>query len=479
MESTAGARKEAIRALWHRGVLEWKLHDAQKKMLKAYIAHNDPITVFACSRRFGKTYLLCVLAIETCLKKPNAIVKFVCPKKNQVKTNIQPLMTDIFRDCPNELKPEFKTNEYVYQFPNGSQIHLAGTDNGHHENLRGSRSDLWIVDEAGFCDELKYVVNTILAPTTDTTGGRGIIASTPSKEGDHEFIMDFYRPYDEENKLIKYTIYDNPLLSKAKIQEIIQRYARKEKDPEFRREYLVEIVNASDLSVVPEFTEEVEAKIVKVVPKPPYYDAYVAMDIGGKDMTAIIFGYYDFRNARLVIEDEIVFNKQTDNAIESSRNDLIAKAIKDKEESLWRLKPPYLRIADNNNVILLNDLNYQYGLTFFPTRKDQREAAINNMRVWISSERVIIHPKCTTLIAHLKHAMWAPNRKDFARSKVHAHYDALPALMYLIRNIVESKNPYPKHMLPSDFHQPHVENKHTPVENAWLDIFKRRTSLKR
>lgn len=485
MDSTPGARKEAIRALWHRGVLTWKLHEAQKKMLEAYITNNDPITVFACSRRFGKTFLLCVLAAETCLKKPNAIVKFVCPKKNQVKTNIQPLMTDLFKDCPAELRPEFKTNEFIYQFPNGSQIHLAGTDNGHHENLRGSRSDLWIVDEAGFCDELKYVVNTILAPTTDTTGGRGIIASTPSKNGDHEFIVDFYRPYDEEHKLIKYTIYDNPLLSKAKIREIIDRYVRKEKDPEFRREYLVEVVNASDLSVIPEFTEELEEKIVKDVDTPAFYDSYVSMDIGGKDMTVVIFGYYDFRNARLVIQDELVFNKQTDNVIESSRNDLIADAIRKKEESLWtssvsgEFKKPYLRIADNNNVILLNDLSYQYGLTFIPTRKDQREAAINNMRVWLSSERVYISPRCKTLIAHLKHAMWATNRKDFARSKVHAHYDAVPALMYLIRNIVETKNPYPPGVLTQDMFQPYRDKPKSTNDNAWLNIFKHRSSLKR
>lgn len=487
MISTPAARKEAIRALWHRGVLEWKLHQAQKKMLAAYIANNDPITVFACSRRFGKTYLLCVLAAETCLRKPNAIVKFVCPKKNQVKTNIQPLMTDLFKDCPAELRPEFKSNEFIYQFPNGSQIHLAGTDNGHHENLRGSRSDLWIVDEAGFCDELKYVVNTILAPTTDTTGGRGIIASTPSREGDHEFITEFYRPYDEEGKLIRYTVHDNPLLSKAKIREIIERYARKEKDPEFRREYLVEIVNASDSSVVPEFTEEVQAQVVKEVDRPPFYDSYVSMDIGGKDMTVVLFAYYDFRNARVVIEDELVFHKQTDNVIESSRNDLIANAIRKKEESLWtstisgEFKKPYLRIADNNNVILLNDLAYQYGLSFMPTRKDQREAAINNMRVWISSERVIIHPRCTNLIAHLKHATWATNKKDFARSKTYGHYDAVAALMYLIRNIIESKNPYPPGVLSSDMFQPITakEKTRTAQENTWVGLFKSRSSLKR
>jgi hypothetical protein len=459
--------KDAIRELWYRGRLDWKLHTVQKQMLASYIAQNENITVIACSRRLGKSFLLCLLAVETCLKKPNAIVKYVCPKKNMVKTILQPIMNEILKDCPAEIKPEFKYNDYMYVFPNGSQIQMAGTDNGHHENLRGGKSDLWVVDEAGFCDELKYVVNTILAPTTDTTGGRGLIASTPSKTGDHEFITDFYMPYDGEDKLIKYTIYDNPLISKAKIQEIINRYPKKEKDPEFRREYLCEVVSGSDNSVVPEFTEDIEKKIIREYERPAFYDAYVAMDIGGKDLTVLLFAFYDFKNATIVIEDELVFHKKTDNMIINSRNDTLASAIRKTEEKLWthpmsgEFKKPYMRVADSNNPILLNDLSYQYNLPFVPTRKDNREAALNTMRVKIAEEKIVIHPRCKTLIFHLKNATWAPNRKDFSRSKNHGHWDAIPALMYLVRNVIPTKNPYPPGSISADSFQMHKEKPKT------------------
>lgn len=490
--------KDAIRELWYRGILSYKLHAIQQQMTASYISQNKEITVIACSRRLGKSFWLCALAVEQCQKVPHSIVKYVCPKKNMVKTIIQPIMTEICKDCPAELKPEFRSNAYVYEFPNGSQIQMAGTDNGHHENLRGSKSELWIVDEAGFCDDLTYVVNTILAPTTDTTGGRGIIASTPSKTSDHEFITDFYYPAELDGTLIKYTVYDNPLLTKADVQKIINRYPLKEKDTEFRREYMCEVVNSSERAIVPEFTKELQEKIVKDIPRPAFYDSYVAMDIGGTDLTVVLFGYYDFLGAKLVIEDELVFGKKGSArrgnedsgfiVLPEFRIDDFAKYVNRKEELLWtnplsgELKKPYLRVADNNNVIFLNDLMYKHNLQFHPTRKDNREAAINNMRQMIAEERIIIHPRCKHLRSHLAVGIWAKNKKEFERSSAHGHFDAIPALYYLVRNLDEKRNPYPAGYQAAnrhDYYNPNKDNKLTAQEKTWVDIFKNRSSLKR
>lgn len=492
------SKKDAVRELWYRGKLTYKLHDVQKKMLSAYIDQNREVTVIACSRRLGKSYLLCLLASEICIQTPNSIVKYVCPRKNMVKTILDPIMKEIFKDCPPEMRYEFKTNEYMYVFPNGSQIQMAGTDNGHHENLRGGKSDLWIVDEAGFCDELSYVVNTILAPTADTTGGRGIIASTPSKTADHDFISEFFLPAELDNALIKYTIYDNPMISQAKIASIINRYPDKEKDAEFRREYLCEIVNNTDMAIIPEFTKELEALVVKEVPTPPFYDAYVGMDIGGKDLTVVLFGYYDFKNARTIIQDELVFgqrgNARTGNEDRGFtirpefRIDIFAKMVMQKEQELWtnkmsgEFKAPYLRVADNNNVIFLNDLTYAYNLQFVPTRKDDKDAVLNTVRVQLADEKIIIHPRCKTLIYHLKNGTWAKNKKDFSRSSANGHWDAIPALMYLIRNIQNTKNPYPAGygFKGSDsYFTPNKDTEFTQKQQVWVDLFKARKSIKR
>jgi hypothetical protein len=478
--------KDAIRELWARGKLSWKLHQVQQKMLNSYISQNQEITTISCSRQLGKTYFLCVLAMEQCIQHPNSIVKFVCPKKAQVKKNIEPKMRELLVDCPPEMRPEYKTNDYLYLFPNGSQIQLAGTDGGHYETLRGTSCHLWIIDEAGFCDNLDDVVRSVLSPTTDTTGGKGILVSTPSISSDHEFITEFLNPAEAEGTLIKYTIYDNPLITPEKLQKIINRYPLKEKDPVFRREYLCEVQNNGELSIVPEFTKTLEEKIVKVVDRPPFFDAYVGMDIGGKDLTVVIFGYWDFLNARLVIEDELVFGKSMGADIREFRIDQFATEINKIEQRLWtnklsgEFKAPYLRIADNNNIIFLNDLTYKYNLQFIPTRKDNRDAAINSMRQMIADERIIINPKCETLIRHLKHGVWAKNKKDFARSSKNGHYDAIPALYYLIRNLQEHKNPYPpgyQHTNKYNIFDP-GKKEHSPKEQAWISMFSPKTSLK-
>lgn len=104
--------------------------------------------------------------------------------------------------------------------------------------------------------------------------------------------------------------------------------------------------------------------------------------------------------------------------------------------------------ADNNNIILLNDLRSDHGLSFIPTRKDNKQAAINKARTLIQDRNIIIHPRCLTLISHLKSGRWADHLKngykEFAKDAEGGHYDTLDAFIYLVRNFVSGKNPYPK-----------------------------------
>lgn len=386
---------------------------------------------------------MCVLAIETCLRKENAIVKYACPKQKMVKTILKPIMRKLLEDCPPELMPEYKEADKIYLFPNGSEIQMAGTDNQNYDNIRGGKADLWIVDEAGFCNELETVVYSVLQPTTTTTAGRGILASTPDPDApEHDFIKLFVEPAKLLGKLFKYTIYDNPLIDETRRQKIINSYPGGIANRKFKAEYLCEILRNEENTVVPEFDDPTEFLIVSsTYVRPKFYDTYLAMDIGGKDFTVVLFAYYDFLNARIVIEDELVLK-------EKQMSSKIVKGIREKSETLWGEKPHYLRFADNNNIILLNDLGL-HGLTFIPTRKDNKEAAINTLRMKVMEHQIVIHPRCKTLIYHLKFAMWKKSAsngsgyREFARGADGSHFDALDALIYLVRNVVYGKNPYP------------------------------------
>lgn len=463
--------------------MRWKLDDLQKKIYDQFYDDQDDITTMLISRQTGKSFFLALLSIETCLKKPDAVVKFVTPKLKMVKNILNKNMKVILKDCPLDIRPEWVENEKVWRFPNGSEIQAAGSDNQNYDSIRGGTCDLWIVDEAGFCNELEEVVFSVLIPTTTTTGGTGLLSSTPDpKNPEHDFIKLFVEPAEINGRLFKYTIDDTVRLTPEEINKIVSRYPDGRKNPRFRAEYLCEIVRDIDSMVLPEFDAETEAQIVTDQFKTPkFYDYYLSMDIGGKDFTVILIAYYDFINGQVVILDEIVIRDK-----QNTKN--IADSIKQKKEEHFGEKLPYLMFSDNNNIILLNDLQIEHGLQFIATRKDNKEAAINNVRLKIQRNDIIIHPRCRTLISHMKNATWKTSNskgghsntsyKEFARSADNGHYDAVDALIYLIRNVVYGKNPYPSYYgaLSNETH--HVRERDNNSKSQLSKLFKVRKSLK-
>lgn len=440
------SRQAAIDQLWRRGNLTWKLDVNQKELYKLFYEGKEKINTWLLARRNGKSYTLLCLALETCLRKPNSSVKYVAPTKLQVKSIIEPLLLQIMEDCPEDLKPVFNGKEYSYTFHNKSRIELAGGDNGHAEKLRGGDAALVIVDEAGSIEDLEYIVKSILIPTTLITRAKIILASTPPRHFEHEFNK-FIERAEEEKTLIKKTIYDNPRLTKQDIEDQIKECGGITSDS-FRREYLCQTVRDATLTVFPEFDDDLCEAIVKDWPLPPFYDTYVAMDLGFKDLTVVLFGYYDFRAAKVIIQDEVVVDFQNrDMTIPS-----LTKLILEKEEKLWvnplslEIKKPTLRVSDINYIVTKQIYQDSGGrLSFSIPKKDDKEAAVNQFRVMLSTHKVIIHPRCINLIRHLKNAKWSNNtsKSSFARSPGNGHYDAADAAIYLIRSILYNKNPYP------------------------------------
>ena len=432
-------RAQAIKALWKKGILHWKLDSNQIEMRDMILNHEKSIIVIGASRQIGKSFVMCTLAVEFCLKHPNSIVKYIAPKVKDVRRIIAPLIREICSDAPEDLIPRYRTQEHTFRFPNGSEIQLAGTDNGHAESIRGTKSNLCIVDEAGFCDGLNYIINSVLLPTTTTTNGKIVMISTPSKSGDHDF-MHFMKKAKLEGTFIKKTIYDNPRLKPEDIARLADAVGGVD-SVDFKREYLVEVITDINDAVIPEFTKELQAEIVKEWPRPPYFDSYIAMDIGGRDNTAILFGYYDFRNSKLIIEDELIIRGN------SVVTDTLSAEIKRKEEALWStigggIKPIFMRIADNNNPILLNDLAVKHNLLFIAALKDDAEAALNNLRLLIKSKKVIINPRCITFIHELENTIWNKTRTSFLRTGG-SHGDTIDAAKYLCRHLNLTKSPFP------------------------------------
>lgn len=440
------SQQDAKAELWRRGILHFKLDSSQKELHKVFYEAKHKVSTWLLSRRNGKTYALIILASEQCIRHPNSIVKFVAPTKLQINTILRPLFKQIFEDCPEDIKPEFRAKDYIYYFPNGSEIQLAGTDNKHAEKLRGGDSHIAFIDEAGSCSDLNYVIKSILLPTTLITKGKIILASTPPEDSEHDFIR-YIEECDLKGSLIKKTIDDNPRITQKDKDELIKELGGVT-SADCRRELFCEIIKNPALSVIPEFTVELEKEVVKEWARPPFFDCYVSMDLGFKDLTCVLFSYYDFRAGKLIIEDEISMDFKDPN------NNLpkLMTSIQNKEKQLWgnpltnEIKKPYLRVSDINYIVTQEIARSSNNtIIFTPAKKDDKDAALNTVRMMLSGQKIIINPKCKTLIRHLKNVKWASsiNKSSFARSIDNGHYDMVDTLIYKVRSLIWNKNPYP------------------------------------
>ena len=447
------SKKDIINELWSRGELSYKFHNIQKEMYRILeTAEPNAILVWLCSRQMGKSFMLALVAIMYCLREKNSIVKLLTDTKLHCRTIYEPHFREILEDCPEELRPQYIPSQYLYVFPNGSEVQMAGTDGNSAERLRGQKSVLVLVDEAGFCNNLNYNVMSILAPTTTHTGGKIVLASSAPEDPDHDFTK-FIEKADMEGKLTNKTIYDNPLLTSEQIQQIIDRYPLGVHDPNFRREYLNIIEKNEEVTVFPEITADNIHELSENIPdKPGHYFPYVGMDLGFKDLTVVVFGYHDFKNDLIVIEKELVKTGKQLNL------KTFGYEILEIEKSLWtdpltnETKIPTKRVSDINYLVTEEIMkSSDYLVTFTNADKSGNKGiAVNTFRAAISAGRIKINAEgCPILLRHLKNVKWkkSSNKSEFDRSPDDGHYDAVDACLYLFRAIDPTRNPYPKGVL--------------------------------
>jgi hypothetical protein len=80
------------------------------------------------------------------------------------------------------------------------------------------------------------------------------------------------------------------------------------------------------------------------------------------------------------------------------------------------------------------------------SKKNGKEWMVNQLREFVKSGKLVIHPRCKMLIASLEFGIWKRDRSDFERSKELGHYDFIDALVYLVAVMlptVRNLNPIP------------------------------------
>jgi hypothetical protein len=417
------------------------LYSHQRGISRAYHESADTAleVVLKCGRRFGKSAWCVWEAITAGLRNPGWIILYAAPTAKQLRSMIKPHVMRYVADCPEHIRPQVKWQDGEILFKNGSVIHLAGTDNGNAERLRGPEAHLCIVDEASFMAELSYLVEDIMSPQTATTDGRIIITSTPPKQPAHDFAQ-VYVPratLGEDSLLIHRATTDAQHIKPERIERL-KRKAGGEDSITWRREYLALDVYDTESSIVPEFVKH-EAEIVAEMPRPAHFKRYVFGDIGFVDLSAWIFAYVDFERALLVIEDEMAF---TGKAASDQ-----ARELRQRERELWgepandNARPQ--RYVDATDLVRVEFPKSVPGYNVMPANNQDLDATVNTLRVATQERRYRIHPRCRQLIAHLKMGTWNSRRTGFDRVDGFGHFDFVAALMYGWKHANMRTNPFP------------------------------------
>lgn len=482
-------RKAKLRKVWEAGNLRWKLDPSQQAMYDQ-IKASWPLAKSAIERSFcldvsrqsGKDFMMSVMAVEHCIQNKRMLrIPYGCPTVDNVQDLLAPTMASIFQDCPPDMLPkEIRNNSFFNSrpyltWPWGARIVLVGCDL-HPDWLRGPASEVFILTEPAFMEGLDSLLESILFPQQLTMPhGWSILASTPPETPGHAWTQKYLPRAKDKGMYAKRTIYDCPRFTPEQVEGYRKQYG--EKSTRWRREYLCEHIVESEQAVVPEFSD-VKADIVHSNYKiPAYRDTYVALDPGFSHATGGVFAFYDFETDKVIIEGDL--------ALKGLNSREVSRAVKAREWQLWGYKPEkpgamndetwveevrlmqlmfyrdlpvaqptqswrdgqlkykvYRRVSDTDSRLIC-DMSLEHGLTISPTEKDEAIAALNAMRIRIADKKIIINPRCTWLISHLEQAVWNKGRTKFAEESGGGHFDTIPALVYLNRNMIWGKNPNP------------------------------------
>ncbi len=467
------AKKRGVVAAWTAGRLRYKLNTRPMWLPDYDKIHAMPpgeTYIMECGRRTGKSSLLMLLGAEICIQNPRCLVGYIAPVREKLTEYVQPIIYDLIQDCPEGMKPEYKEKTCTLVFPNGAKIMFVGSNNKSYVALRGFKLKMLLGDEIAFMDDLGFALDQVIRPALFDSQGKLVAGSTPPPTLDHEFI----EMADAARALgfwCHYSVYDAGYPIEW-IEREKKKYLRKvgKGEADWRREYMAERIVDPTRAIIPEWKDEYAIEI----PRDEFFQYYqyvVALDLGWSDLTVVLWMYWDFKRAMLVVEDEVVLKGP------SMTTDLLVRQIKDRDNLLGLGDPLRggkkvdTRVADVNNPLILQDMARLHGMAFNFPSKDRLEAMVNELRMLVGKGGVAVAPRCKVLIQTLKNGIWDESHKQFERASTTGHADAVAALLYGARSVNAMRNPIPPghnidprtHFIPDALK--------TSEQNAWQKAF--------
>jgi len=396
-----------------------------------FLASPAPERLLVAGFGSGKTLVGAAEHIKLSTLNPKLESLIVVANIPIARKTVIPVMQKMLEESNIEFS--YHKNTFTFYLPQFKHtIFIQSAE--YPDNLKGSNvTHVWF-DELAIMDRDAYIQGIARAREPKAYKYPRVFATT-TPEGLNWVYEEFVQKKIEGRHIISGRTLDNPALPKSYIKQLENRYTEEQKEMYLGGKF---VANREGL-VIPEWNEAYKIKELPEDQFYEYYDRYVSMDLGVKDKTAILFGTYYYRTAKLVIEDEIIMQGNQMTTLK------IAEYLKHKEEKLWGAHARVKRYADSNNLMLLQDLSLLHDMYVMATSKDTLEAMINQARLWVGAGRVQIMEHCKELVDSLPLVKWNPNkhRADIQRSESYGHGDALMALVYMVRNIDTHTNPIP------------------------------------
>jgi hypothetical protein len=509
-------RREARAELWRRRevwpLLEVYLDRDQLADMRAFMAGGDaergvlpPEDWYDdISRQRGKSWKWCVFAVVWAHCHGRQFIKYAAQLGKSVRNIIRPTINALVADMPPEYREKVSQRgndapvlairedkvDHKWLFPNGSEIQAAGANFGHYEDLRGQKSHLNINDEAGFYDDFD-AVQRVLRPQTQTTRGVNVYATTPPETPGHP-VTTVMQALKAAGRYSHRTIHNHPRMTPGDIETYLTREALAKgmtletfrRTTYYRREFLCMHVVEESRAIIPEWTMDAADcgadghpegtlwgdVLTREVERPRWADTYTFADFGfTRDPSAVLFGYWDFEGARLVVVDETP-------PLYRTRTDKLAVAYRERCLALWPLSgpPPYADARPakqppphaNGSPVppeehaywepysaggdqggrgeeVLTELAKEHNLAWRGANKVDLEIRVNEVRRMIAAGKLWVHPRCVHLRKQLSQGLWADKAKtDFERTSG-GHLDHLAALVDLVSTLDRQHNPVP------------------------------------
>lgn len=456
------AREQSWREGWaHR----WALDEGQQAWRTAFLG-TAPLssTVWNVGRQRGKTFAAVFLALETCLRLRGGVVRYCAKTKDSAVGIVMPAWKVLTETMPEDMRPRQGRSDYEWTFPStGATFVLFGTDAQSFTKGRGPRTDLQLLDECGFYQDLVSVESALL-PSLQTTGGRALYLSTPAESVGHPYTARIYAAL-AAGRYQHGTFWDNPRVDHEAVIEAERTRLGMSRETflastYFRREYLAEIVTDESRAAMPSWSRELAQRVVGEWVRPEYYDGYQAHDPGKTgDPHASLFGYLDPARNALVIEDELELRSAATSvggwAAEVKRRETLwygvdswggtvagaehwlagRSDVPDWVRDIMRQtssRQPYLRVGDDAGDC--RDLSVDHGLCVFPAEKHDKSLEASNTNQLLFEGRILIHLRCVGLIRQLYATVWNRTRSSWERTD-QDHGDLIDCLVYMTRHV--------------------------------------------